>query len=38
MTVIDWWGVTDRRKNALVLRDIDADGFYKFVEERIATL
>ncbi len=28
MTVIDWWGVTDRPRNARVMRDIDADGFF----------
>ncbi|GAB4360263.1 MAG: nucleoside hydrolase [Oricola sp.] len=38
MTVIDWWGVTGRKKNALVLRDIDADGFFRLLTERIATL
>lgn len=38
MTVVDWWGVTDRPKNAMVLRDVDADGFYKLLTERIATL
>ena len=26
MTVIDWWGVTKRPKNATVMRDIDHDG------------
>ncbi|MEO0542342.1 MAG: nucleoside hydrolase [Pseudomonadota bacterium] len=38
MTVIDWWGVTDRPKNAFVLGDVDADGFFKLLTERIATL
>ena len=38
MTVIDWWGVTDRPKNAHVLRDIDADGFFALATERIARL
>jgi len=38
MTVVDWWGVTKREKNALVLRDIDADGFFDLLTERIATL
>lgn len=38
MTVIDWWGVTDRRKNATVMRDIDADGFYKLLVERLGRL
>ena len=38
MTVIDWWGVTDRHHNAHVLRDIDADGFFALLTERIARL
>lgn len=38
MTVIDWWDVTDREENALVLGDIDADAFFKLLTERLATL
>ncbi len=38
MTVIDWWRVTDRPANALVLREIDADGFFALVTERLARL
>jgi purine nucleosidase len=38
MTVIDWWGVTERKKNALVMRDIDADGFFKLLVERLGRL
>jgi purine nucleosidase len=38
MTVIDWWGVTDRKKNAIVMREIDADGFYKLLVERLGNL
>lgn len=38
MTVIDWWSVTDRPHNALVLRDIDTQGFFDLLTERIATL
>lgn len=38
MTVADWWGVTDRPKNAFFVRDLDADGFYKLLLERIGTL
>lgn len=38
MTVIDWWGVTAREKNALVMRDIDADGFFELLVERIGRL
>ena len=38
MTVADWWGVTDRPKNAYFVRDLDADGFYNLLVERIGTL
>jgi purine nucleosidase len=38
MTVIDWWSVTDRPKNALVMGDVDADGFFALITERIARL
>ena len=38
MSVIDWWGVTDRPKNALVMRDIDADGFFDLLVTRIGRL
>jgi purine nucleosidase len=37
-TVVDWWGVTDRAKNALVLRDVDADGFFDLLTERLGNL
>lgn len=37
-TVVDWWGVTDRPKNAVVMREVDADGFFALLTERIATL
>lgn len=38
MTVADWWGVTDRPKNALFMGDIDADGFFTRLTERLARL
>ena len=38
MTVIDWWGVTDRPANALVMRDIDHEGFFQLLTERLAML
>ncbi|MDH6230702.1 purine nucleosidase [Mesorhizobium soli] len=38
MTVIDWWGVTSRAKNATVMRDIDHDGFFALLAERLARL
>ncbi|OUS04287.1 nucleoside hydrolase [Rhodobacterales bacterium 52_120_T64] len=38
MTVADWWGVTDRPKNAFFVRDLDAEGFYNLLVERIGAL
>jgi len=38
MTVVDWWGVTDGEPNALVMNEIDADGFYRLLVERIGRL
>lgn len=38
MTVIDWWGVTGKPANAHVLRDIDAEGFFDLIVERLARL
>ena len=38
MTVADWWRVTDRPPNAQFMNDVDADGFYDLLTERIATL
>jgi purine nucleosidase len=38
MTVVDWWGVTDRKPNATFMRHVDADGFFALLTERIATL
>ncbi len=38
MTVADWWGVTDRPANALFIGDVDADGFYALLTERIGWL
>ena len=35
MTVADWWWVTDRAPNALFVRDVDADGFYALLTERL---
>lgn len=37
-TVVDWWGVTDRPQNALVIGDIDARAFYDLLAERVANL
>jgi len=38
MTVADWWGVTDRAKNALFIGDVDAQGFFDLLTERLARL
>lgn len=38
MTVVDWWGVTKRTKNAYVVRDIDDDAFFELLTERLAAL
>ena len=38
MTVADWWGVTDRAPNAFFIGDIDADGFFRLLTERLARL
>ena len=38
MTVADWWGVTDRAKNATFMGEVDADGFYDLLTGRLARL
>jgi len=38
MTVVDWWHVTDRRRNATFMREVDADGFFALLTERVARL
>ncbi len=38
MTVADWWRVTKRPANALFIGDIDAEGFFALLAERIARL
>ena len=38
MTVADWWGVSDRKPNATFLGDVDADGFFALLTERIGRL
>ena len=38
MTVADWWGVTKRPANAQFIGDVDADGFYALLTERIGRL
>lgn len=38
MTVADWWGVTDRPANALFIGEIDAQGYFELLTERLARL
>jgi purine nucleosidase len=38
MTVADWWGVSGRKPNALYIRDVDHEGFFELLTERIARL
>lgn len=38
MTVADWWRVTDRAPNALFIGNLDADGFFTLLTERLARL
>ncbi|WP_299774601.1 nucleoside hydrolase [uncultured Tateyamaria sp.] len=38
MTVADWWRVTGRPANAMFMGDIDADGFFGLLTERLARL
>ena len=38
MTVADWWRVTDRAPNAMFMGDVDTEGFFALLNERIARL
>ena len=38
MTVVDWWGATNDVANATVMREIDTEGFFGLLAERIARL
>ena len=38
MTLVDWWGVTEDEPNALVMNEIDADGFYDYLVDRIGRI
>ena len=38
MTVADWWRVTDRPANAMFMGDLDADGFFALLTDRLARL
>ena len=37
-TVIDWWGATNRPRNATVIREVDDDAFFALLLERIGRL
>jgi len=37
-TVVDWWGVTGSAPNAMVMSDVDRQGFMDLVIDRIARL
>jgi len=38
MSVVDWWGVTERPPNALVLRGVDADAYFEVIFGRLLRL
>lgn len=38
MTVADWWRVTNREPNAMVLGSVDREGFYRLLTERLGRL
>jgi len=38
MSVADWWGVTDRAPNVTFIGDVDADGFFALLTDRLARL
>jgi purine nucleosidase len=38
MTVVDWWQVTGRKHNARVMREVDDQGFFDLLTERLARL
>jgi purine nucleosidase len=38
MTVADWWGVSGRAPNATFMGDIDADGFFELLTDRLSRL
>ena len=37
-TVIDWWEVTDRPKNAYVVNEVNSDGFFDLLTDRLGNL
>lgn len=37
-TLVDWWEVTGRAPNAMVMNEVDADGFFTLLTDRISRL
>jgi len=37
MTVADWWGVTDRKANAVFMGNVDAEAFFTLLIKRISS-
>ena len=37
-SVIDWWSVGGKPANALVMRDVDADGYFRLILDRLLRL
>lgn len=37
MTVADWWRVTDRAPNCMFIGDLDAEGFYALLADRLGS-
>ena len=38
MTVADWWGVSGRKPNATFIGDVDVEGFFNLLTERLSNL
>lgn len=38
MTMVDWWSVTGNEPNALVMNEVDADGFFTLLLNRISRI
>lgn len=38
MTVVDWWRVSGRQPNAMVMRNVDSEGFFDLLTERVGRL
>jgi purine nucleosidase len=38
MTVMEWWGVSGRAPNCLVMQNIDSDAYYALIVRRLAAL